>query len=68
MSDLPFTRSSTGEAMVTVSWVEGELTSALGAVLSGRADDARRQISATLYTLEAITEALRSPSEASGGV
>ena len=68
MSDLPFTRSSTGEPMVTVSWVEGELTNALGAVLSGRADDARRQISATLFTLRAITEALRSPSEPAGDV
>jgi len=68
MSDLPFTVSSTGEPMVTVSWVEGELASALGAVLSGRADHAHRQISATLYTLGAITEALRSPSEPTGDV
>jgi hypothetical protein len=54
--------------MVTVSWVEGELASALSAVLSGRADDARRHMSATLYTLSAITEALSSPSEPTGGV
>jgi hypothetical protein len=54
--------------MVTVSWVEGEVTAALVAITSGRADDARQQISDTLYTLRAITEALRTSPEATGDV
>ncbi|CAB4146456.1 hypothetical protein UFOVP1008_5 [uncultured Caudovirales phage] len=66
MSRLPFYLPSTGEPMITVSWVESELAPLLGMLISGRPDHARQQLNATLSTLRAITEALTASTDASG--
>jgi hypothetical protein len=62
----PYTTSSSGEPMITIDWVQNELTPALGAILSGRPNHARMQLSATLDTLAALSEALRPSQEGSG--